>query len=532
MDKELFSAIASENYSLAKELGLNGARADQLEDGITALHLLAGHEDQEASEVLEVCLRTADPNVRSSEGMSPVHVAALWGRLDNLKLLINHGGDLNQTDDEGQNVLDFASLSEGTSAKQCIKFILEVESNISLDESKTCIPEEKWDGMKHEQPVGEVSCGFSESFYTAIAEDSLLDQTVVTFPNLHPWFSANVSSGDLDETVVDKITELSISSNSLVDGDETVEEGAKQWLEHTSYQEHDNEDPAEFYFGNSTIFYDWKECSTILDQSIINESITVPENLFKLSNNDLRMELQKYGEIPGPIMTSTRNVYIKRLARLQSGSMDSKESLYSEYLPELRRHLEGKAETPDLFEEEESMCIEFTCKKVWREGTEKSSFNYLLIDPRVTQNLPTRSKSMSPEDVFRVFILAIFYVGKGKRSRPYAHLNEAMNSAKQNPKIQQIRDIWAAGLGVVSLHIFQSVIPVEAYTREACMIDALGLPRLTNKKRGDYYGRAASWPQKKKREMGVFLLQRALKILLSEGERQLRPEDLKVKHNS
>ena len=25
---------------------------------------------------------------------------------------------------------------------------------------------------------------------------------------------------------------------SLVDGDETVEEGAKQWLEHTSYQEH------------------------------------------------------------------------------------------------------------------------------------------------------------------------------------------------------------------------------------------------------------------------------------------------------
>ena len=25
---------------------------------------------------------------------------------------------------------------------------------------------------------------------------------------------------------------------SLEDGDETVEEGAKQWLEHTSYQEH------------------------------------------------------------------------------------------------------------------------------------------------------------------------------------------------------------------------------------------------------------------------------------------------------
>ena len=52
--------------------------------------------------------------------------------------------------------------------------------------------------------------------------------------------------------------------------------------------------------------------------------------------------------------------------------------------------------------------------------------------------------------------------------------NISIFSRQQNPKIQQIKDIWAAGLGVVSLHIFQSVIPVEAYTREACMIDALG----------------------------------------------------------
>lgn len=62
--------------------------------------------------------------------------------------------------------------------------------------------------------------------------------------------------------------------------------------------------------------------------------------------------------------------------------------------------------------------------------TEKSSFNYLLIDPRVTQNLPVRAKKMNPDDVFRVFVMAIFYVGKGKRSRPYAHLNEALQSSK------------------------------------------------------------------------------------------------------
>ena len=50
----------------------------------------------------------------------------------------------------------------------------------------------------------------------------------------------------------------------------------------------------------------------------------MPEGLLKLSNSDLRKELQKYGEIPGPILPSTKNVYIKRLARLQSGSANSK----------------------------------------------------------------------------------------------------------------------------------------------------------------------------------------------------------------
>ena len=41
-------------------------------------------------------------------------------------------------------------------------------------------------------------------------------------------------------------------------------------------------------------------------------------------------------------------------------------------------------------------------------------------------------------------------------------------------KLKMISDIWADGHGVVSLHIFHSVIPVEAFTREACMIEAMG----------------------------------------------------------
>jgi hypothetical protein len=39
---------------------------------------------------------------------------------------------------------------------------------------------------------------------------------------------------------------------------------------------------------------------------------------------------------------------------------------------------------------------------------------------------------MAYEDIFHTFVAAVFYVGKGKRSRPYAHLHEAVNLTKVN----------------------------------------------------------------------------------------------------
>ena len=45
---------------------------------------------------------------------------------------------------------------------------------------------------------------------------------------------------------------------------------------------------------------------------------------------------------------------------------------------------------------------------------------------------------------------------------------------QSNAKLDQIWDIWKDGLGVISLHLFQNAIPVESFTREACMLEALG----------------------------------------------------------
>ena len=113
---------------------------------------------------------------------------------------------------------------------------------------------------------------------------------------------------------------------------------------------------------------------------------------------------------------------------------------------------------------------------------------------------------MTSHECFKTFVNAIFYVGKGKRSRPYSHLYEALEYYKGEKsakvklfyklahlrlrshqlnvfcvliqklcrKVEHILQVWNAGQGVISLHCFQNVIPVEAYTREACMVDAIG----------------------------------------------------------
>ena len=54
----------------------------------------------------------------------------------------------------------------------------------------------------------------------------------------------------------------------------------------------------------------------------------------------------------------------------------------------------------------------------------------------------------------------------------------------------------------------------------------LGLGRLTNQCRGQYYGPASTWTGRRRRQVGVLLLHKAYRILLCEGERQIRLRDV------
>lgn len=267
---------------------------------------------------------------------------------------------------------------------------------------------------------------------------------------------------------------------------------------------------------------------------------SLPEG-FDYDVDSLRKELTNLGFSPGPITVTTKKVYLKKLHQLKKyptsvkkAEKDTHKKVYSAELERTLQNLDW-CNNSELKSLEQVLVNQFENPdplRKWREGVNKTSFTYLLLDPRITNNLPFRADTLQPLKTWETFLSAIFYVGKGKRTRPYQHLYEAVDLWKKgeyttsNKKLQTIINIWKSGCGVICLHVFQNVIPVEAYTREAAMISAIKLENLTNLKSGDFYGISVTWPQKQKRMLGVYLLRKALTILITEGERQLCPTDI------
>ncbi|XP_047663763.1 ankyrin repeat and LEM domain-containing protein 1 isoform X2 [Tachysurus fulvidraco] len=195
-----------------------------------------------------------------------------------------------------------------------------------------------------------------------------------------------------------------------------------------------------------TVIYDWRSLQTAAKspekgkENCRPNEVTERERISEtegLTDRELRRKLVELGEEPGPINRDTRHVYMRKLRTLQKKdvpvkSVQDEPAAVTGYSPELNKVL-CLFHLPDCNADEFALCEQFDQpdqNKRWREGLIKSSFNYLLLDPRVTKNLPYRSQALTPHDCFQTFISSIFYVGKGKRSRPYSHLYEALEYFK------------------------------------------------------------------------------------------------------
>ncbi|XP_032591384.1 ankyrin repeat and LEM domain-containing protein 1 [Drosophila grimshawi] len=169
------------------------------------------------------------------------------------------------------------------------------------------------------------------------------------------------------------------------------------------------------------------------------------------------------------------------------------------------------------------------------DSSKRHFFNYLLLDPRITNGLKRRASGMHQLDVWLTFLRSIFYVGKGKSSRPYVHLRQAhkvMQSVDRHvlakdPKIALIVHLWQQKRGVQLLRCFHGISSHDAHTREAAMIDALGMNHLTNRRVGIYFGVAhKKFTMQQRRLLGVVLLYRLLSLYLRHEERELQPESV------
>lgn len=148
-----------------------------------------------------------------------------------------------------------------------------------------------------------------------------------------------------------------------------------------------------------------------------------------------------------------------------------------------------------------------------REGESKLSYTYVLMDSRKICNAP---KSL--ED----YADAVFYVGKGKNNRAFAHMKEAekvklSGGRSSSKKVNAILDIWKDGGKVAVQKVAENISAEEAFTREALLIDTLGKKRTTNVKGGEYYGTASVMNAREKRELGIAILEEGKRDLAKKG---------------
>ncbi|KAL1471893.1 hypothetical protein MTO96_023366 [Rhipicephalus appendiculatus] len=204
-----------------------------------------------------------------------------------------------------------------------------------------------------------------------------------------------------------------------------------------------------------------------------NDTVVVHPELACLTNEQLFAKLTSLGDEPGPVTDGTRAAYLNRLARLTSGlvTLHKSRDLAS---PDIHTLVLNAANLDAHADLEVAMMSDFNAPRhngYWREGNAKGSFTYLLLDTRVTRNMPLRAHGLTLAERMADFLKAVFYVGKGKRSRPFSHLYEALlvrkvmdkSSQKEVEKTRKILQIWDSRNGVVSLHVFQNTLAVEAY---------------------------------------------------------------------
>ncbi|XP_042895711.1 ankyrin repeat and LEM domain-containing protein 1 isoform X2 [Parasteatoda tepidariorum] len=435
-------------------------------EGCTILHIVVGmkkhaRKDELLSYLLEM---GADPNARSKEDLTPVHIASMWNNYTELEKLLQNKGNPWLVDNENKNAFDLAADHHSYESYQILnRYHSENKLNFRSVADKT---QNQLNNSTVFHTVDEhFSFLFSNSNEDEESRSYLLNVSKILRKNkfLENKVERNVNSSQnencrlLDKAVLFSESGDSSTTSHSEKSNVTVIETDN--LSGISLVEEDSLVlPANFGNDSSNfVINDWKSCSISsylsnselkLDDRITNDPIcgwtscksdfsfipddsVVISNSFKeLSNLEIYQELLKLGDMPGPISDHTRDLYLKRLFKIKSGIYILPLS-EPKYCSEIQKFLDGKLNMSKIHLLRNDISAEFNDSKTkteWREGNQKCCFNYFLLDPRVTQNLPARHAQLTYQETFQTFIDAIFYVGKGTKGRPYSHFWDAVKA--------------------------------------------------------------------------------------------------------
>ncbi|MCA9508980.1 MAG: ankyrin repeat domain-containing protein [Myxococcales bacterium] len=110
LDNRLYQAVESNDYQEFSHLLSNGARPYTVyEDGISLLHVAAIYADSQI--INELILMDLDINMESDEGETPLTYAITNFNRDAVLTLIENGASLLSVDEDGDSYLHIASMN-------------------------------------------------------------------------------------------------------------------------------------------------------------------------------------------------------------------------------------------------------------------------------------------------------------------------------------------------------------------------------------------------------------------------------------